>query len=192
MSPFLAVLLAAASVGADGPLKALIVDGQNNHAWKDTTPVLKKALEDGGSFTVDVATAPAQGQPMDGFTPEFAKYDVVVSNYNGQAWPKATQAALQQFVGDGKGLVIVHAANNSFPEWPEYNAMIGVGGWGGRTEKSGPYVRLREGKFVMDKTAGRGGSHGKQHPFVVTARDPDHPILKGLPKEWMHAQDELY
>jgi type 1 glutamine amidotransferase len=27
---------------------------------------------------------------------------------------------------------------------------------------------------------------------VVTLRDPDHPITRGLPKEWLHARDELY
>ncbi|MEK7996096.1 MAG: DUF1080 domain-containing protein, partial [Planctomycetota bacterium] len=59
-----------------GPLKALIVDGQNNHDWKSTTPVLKSLLEKTGLFAVDVATSPAKGQPMDKFKPDFAKYDV--------------------------------------------------------------------------------------------------------------------
>ncbi len=36
--------------------------------------------------------------------------------------------------------MVVHAANNSFPMWPAYNKMIGLGGWGDRTEKDGPYV----------------------------------------------------
>jgi type 1 glutamine amidotransferase len=86
----------------------------------------------------------------------------------------------------------VHAANNSFPQWPAYNDMIGVGGWGGRTEKSGPYLRLREGKFTTDMTPGRGGSHGPKHPFVVEIRNAEHPITAGLPPRWMHASDELY
>src|SRR5436190_22365276 len=66
--------------------KALIVDGQNNHNWKGTTPILKKHLEDTGLFTVNVATSPAKGQDMSGFKPDFAAYSVVVSNYNGEAW----------------------------------------------------------------------------------------------------------
>ncbi len=70
--------------------------------------------------------------------------------------------------------------------------MIGVGGWGGRTEKDGPYVRWRDGKFVRDTQAGRGGSHGKRHPFVVVVRDQEHPITRGLPGSWMQAEDELY
>ena len=51
-------LFLTASAWAAPPYKALIVDGQNNHDWKSTTPVLKKILEDTKLFTVDVATAP--------------------------------------------------------------------------------------------------------------------------------------
>jgi type 1 glutamine amidotransferase len=29
-------------------------------------------------------------------------------------------------------------------------------------------------------------------PFKMTVRDPEHPIMKGLPKVWMHQGDELY
>lgn len=174
------------------PYKALIVDGQNNHNWKATTPILKKHLEDTGLFTVDVATSPAKGQDMSSFNPVFAAFDVVVSNYNGDAWPEETQQALVQFVRGGGGFVVVHAANNSFPQWKEYNEMIGLGGWGGRSEKSGPYVRFKENKVVLDSTPGAGGHHGKQHPFQVIVRDGEHPITAGLPKAWMHAQDELY
>ena len=38
----------------------LLIDGQNNHAWQQTTPVLKKQLEGSGRFTVDVATSKMQ------------------------------------------------------------------------------------------------------------------------------------
>ena len=176
---------------AEDKLKALIVDGQNNHNWKGTTPVLKKILENSGRFTVDVATSPG-GNDLSGFRPVFADYQVVVSNYNGAAWSKETQAAFVDYMQGGGGFVPVHAANNSFPDWPEYNELIGVGGWGGRNEKSGPYLRIRDGKVVRDETPGQGGSHGRQHDFLIVIRNPDHPITKGLPHEWMHARDELY
>jgi type 1 glutamine amidotransferase len=184
-------LVVADSLSA-APLKALIVDGQNNHKWMETTPVLKQELLDSGLFTVDVATSPAAKEDMSGFKPDFAAYDVVVSNYNGAEWPEATKTALINFVRGGGGLVIVHAADNAFPKWKEYNEMIGLGGWGGRNEKSGPYLRYRDGKVVRDTTPGSGGHHGKQHPFQVIIRDPAHPITGGLPTAWMHAQDELY
>ena len=113
--------------GAAPVLKALIIDGQNNHNWKATTPILKETLEKSGIFTVDVATTPAKG--TEDFRPKFADYAVVVSNYNGQAWPRETREDFVTFVKNGGGLVIVHAADNSFPNWPEYNEMIGLGGF---------------------------------------------------------------
>lgn len=185
-------LFALQSANAEEKLKALIVDGQNNHkVWPQTTPMMKRYLEDSGLFAVDVATTAPQGTDAD-FAPEFARYDVVISNYNGAPWPEKTQAAFEKFVKSGGGFVVVHAADNSFGGWNEYNKMIGVGGWGGRNEKSGPFVYFQEGKIVRDDAAGRGGHHGRQHPFSVIVRDDSHPITKGMPREWMHANDELY
>lgn len=189
----LAVSLAAGMALADEPqLKALIIDGQNNHDWKATTPILKSILEKTGRFSVNVETAPAEAAKLTEFRPQFRGYDVVVLNYNGADWTKPTRDDLSDYVKGGGGLVIVHAADNSFPGWPEYNRMIGVGGWGGRTEKSGPYLRFKDGKMVRDLSPGNGGSHGKKHAFVVETFTPDHPIVKGLPTSWMHAEDELY
>ena len=175
-----------------GPLKALIVDGQNNHDWKATTPVLKSLLEETGLFTVEVATSPAKKQPMDAFKPNFGKYDVIVANYTGDDWPKETQDAFVKYMNNGGGLVIFHAADNAFPKWKEWNEMIAIGGWGGRNEKSGPMVRYRDGKVVFDNSPGPGGTHGPQHEFQVIIRDRNHAITAGLPEKWMHASDELY
>ena len=95
-------------------------------------------------------------------------------------------------VRNGGGLVIYHAADNSFSGWPEFNEMIAVGGWNGRNEKSGPMVRYRDGKVVLDSSPGAGGTHGKQSEFLVEIRDTEHPVTKGLPSSWLHAKDELY
>lgn len=186
----LAIACVSSVVSAADPIKALIIDGQNNHNWRATTPVLKQILEETKMFSVDVATAPAKDTA--GFAPKFSDYQVVISNYNGAEWPQATKSAFVEFVAKGGGFVSVHAANNSFPKWPEYNAMIGLGGWGGRNEQSGPYIRLRDGKFVRDETRGNGGSHGAQHAFVVEIRNKEHPIVKDLPEKWLHSTDELY
>lgn len=178
---------------AEPKLKALIVDGQNNHGvWPKTTQMMKKYLEETGLFSVDIATTAPQGTD-DAFQPDFQKYKVVVSNYNGDAWPEKTKTAFVEYVKNGGGFVVVHAANNSFGDWKEYNEIIGLGGWGGRSEKSGPYVYLNvDGKLVRDETPGRGGNHGSQHPFQIIVRDAEHPITKGMPREWLHMNDELY
>lgn len=204
--------------GNSTSLKVLIVDGQNNHDfWPMTTVMMKQYLEETGLFEVDVnRTAYAwKGKdliekfPIAGvesellekpkadpnFKPDFSKYDVVLSNmgWNAAPWPEETQKNLEKFISAGGGLVVVHAADNSFPKWLEYNKMIGLGGWGDRTEKDGPYVYFNdEGEEIRDMSEGKGGSHGPQHEFTIQIRDKSHPITKGMPEKWLHTKDELY
>ena len=181
---------------AAAPIRALIIDGQNNHDWQSTTPALKKILEAGGLFQVEVLTTPPKGGDFSAFKPEFARYRVVISNYNdfpsGSKWPAEVQAAFEKYVREGGGFVSYHAADNAFPEWTAYNLMIGIGGWMGRNEKSGPYWYFRDGKLVSDASPGIAGNHGARTPFPVVVRDRRHPIVRGLPEVWMHANDELY
>src|SRR5438067_7769687 len=47
-----------ATAGDKAKIRVVIIDGQNNHDWRSTTPIMKKALEDCGRFTVAVATSP--------------------------------------------------------------------------------------------------------------------------------------
>jgi len=216
---FATCLLFANPTVAEDKLKCLIIDGQNNHVmWPKTTIMMKNLLEASGRFTVDVQRTKytwkggdllAQFPLDDGktyedlpepksdpdFKPNFAGYAVVLSNFGWKAapWPNETQAALEAYVSGGGGMVIVHAADNSFGDWDAFNQMIGLGGWDGRNEKSGPYVYLNDdGKVIRDESKGSGGNHGPQHEYQIVIRDPDHPITKGLPRAWMHAKDELY
>ena len=191
----IAILAAGTDVTAAEKLKALIVDGQNNHGnWPQTTQMMQRYLEDTGRFTVDVVTHAPKGEDPS-FKPAFADYAVVVSNFGhgAAAWPAETRTAFENYVRGGGGFVAVHAADNSFPDWAAYNEMIGLGGWGGRNEKSGPYVYYSDdGKLVRDTAPGAGGSHGPQAPFAIIVRDAAHPVTKGMPATWLHAKDELY
>jgi len=200
-------------------ISVLIIDGQNNHGdWPKITAMLKQYLEATGKFKVEVnrtqftwkgdnwlkdyslddgkdyqALNKAKADPN--FKPDFSKYDVVVSNFGhgAAAWPAETQKAFTKFVRAGGGFVSIHAADNSFPGWKEYNEMIGIGGWGGRNEKSGPYVYYNDkGEVVRDESKGGGGGHGPQHEFSLVVRDSEHPITQGLPQEFLHSKDELY
>src|SRR5438876_6412333 len=86
------------------PMKALIIDGQNNHDYKSTTPHLEKIIEETGLFIVDVATTPG-GKDMSQFHPKFSDYKVIISNYNGQRWGQENEEALVAFVRNGGGFV---------------------------------------------------------------------------------------
>ena len=102
---------------AQTKFKALIIDGQNNHrVWPQTTQMMKKYLEETKLFSVAIATTAKAGTD-DSFHPEFKSFDVVISNYNGAAWPEATQKSFIEYLKGGGGFVVVHAANNSFGSW---------------------------------------------------------------------------
>lgn len=203
---------------SDG-IKVLIIDGQNNHVqWPKLSYMIQEELVNTGLFEVSVERTaftwkgeefislyPMGGAPKTealekpksdpNFNPDFSKYDVVVCNFgwNAAPWPEKTQKDFEVYMKNGGGLVLFHAADNSFPQWPAYNEMIGLGGWGDRNEKDGPYVYYNDhGDLIRDNSPGKAGAHGPQSEYVVQIRNSEHPITKDLPLKWMHAKDELY
>lgn len=212
-------------------LKALIVDGENNHGvWPKTTMMMKDFLEQTGLFEVDIArtaftwqgphydasigmenikdlltmyplntdtktTSVEDPVPDPNYNPDFEKYDVVISNMGWKAspWPAATKASFEKYMAEGGGLVVIHAADNAWSDWPAYNKMIGIGGWGGRDSTSGTHLYYNDsGTLLHDIPEGNCGFHGPQHEYVLETKAPDHPIMKGLPTKWLHNTDELY
>lgn len=188
----LTAMLIVSSVSARKPIKTLVITGQNNHNWQVSHLVIKEILENSKLCKVDFAISPDKGQDMSGFILNFKPYDLVVLDYNGDPWPEITNNRFIEFVEKGGGVIVYHAANNAFPNWREYNKICALGGWEGRDENSGPYVYWHNGELIKDSSPGAGGSHGRQHEYMMTARTDDHPIISGLPNRWAHAQDELY
>ena len=161
----IALIASTASEAARPPepkLRVLIFTGENNHNWQQTTPVLRKMLEDTGRFVVHVTYLPER------FTAEkLAGYDVLLSNYNRNTrWGEPAESALLNYVRGGGGLVIIHAANNAFPDWPEYDTLIG-GAWR------------------------KGAGHGNRWSFPVEIVDREHPVTRDMP-DFQNAVDELY
>ena len=202
-------------------LKALIIDGQNNHAvWPKSSIMMKQYLEASGLFEVDIDRTrftwkanreaawldnAGAGRTEDFETPkpdpDFAPtllsnttWSSATSDGRRPIGPAATQRAFENYVGGGGGFVAVHAANNSFAHWQEYNRMIGIGGWGGRSPESGPHVYYdHDGKLVRDDAPdGKSGAHGARHEFHITLRNTTHPITRGLPETWLTSEDECY
>jgi len=188
-----AAMLVSPAVAAD-KIAVLIIDGQNNHGWAKTTPPIKEMLEKTGKFTVDVLTSPPKGAPKEAwakFKPDFTKYQVVFSNYNGEPWPDDVNVAFEKFMAGGGGVVVYHAANNSFVKWDAWSKMCGLL-WQGAAngdritvDDSGKVVRTPKGEGI-------GAGHGPQWAYECIVRDKVHPITKGLPEKLMHVKDELY
>jgi len=212
-------------------LKALIIDGENNHGiWPKTSFMMKDYLEETGLFEVEINRKAfvwigPHYNPVDGvsnindllklypledtiqhiqvdstkydpnFNPNFENYDLIISNlgWKSSKWPQKTKENFENYMKNGGGLVIIHAANNAWGDWEAYNEMIGLGAWGGRDKNSGPYIYYdSHNHIVKDTTVGICASHGKQYEFQIKSRAPEHPIMKDLPKLWLHTKDELY
>ena len=95
----------------------------------------------------------------------FARADVIVLSANhGQFGTPPFQSALNAFADSGRGLVIVHA-----------------GGW-----YNWPPISGYNKRFV----AGGARGHGRGD-FTVFNRSPDHPVMKGVPADFM-INDEHY
>lgn len=200
---FTALATAALSFGA-GSLRAipkgrrvssvLFITGQNNHDWERTTPLLQGILNDSGLFDVTLSLTPPKGadpESWDAWRPEFSAFDVVFLNYNGEMWPEEVRTAFTNYIRGGGGALAQHASNNPFTGWAEFEEMVGLlwrdSDFGERLylDEAGNGVRVPAGE-------GPGAGHGRLHNWQITTRDPDHPIMQGVPEAWMHSHDELY
>ncbi len=163
---------AAGAFGAE-PIKVLLISGANNHKWQETTPALQQILEQSGRFTVEVTEKPEL------MTAELLSgYDLVLSNWTNypdrtRIWGETAEHALFDFVRQGKGLALFHAAAATFPEWPEFGRFLGAS-WV-------PRIRGVEGY---------GSGHGARHTFKVMIDEPEHPIMAGLGDFYLN--DELW
>lgn len=213
-------------------LRALIIDGQNNHGvWPKTTAMMKDYIEQTGLFTVDIARmkntyqGPHHGTvdglehnqiikllstyslndgrvytPQDSivqnltYAPDFKSYNVVISNFGWQTtdFSPEVRESFENYMRDGGGLVVIHAANNAWGDWQAFNEMIGVGGWGNRSLEEGNQIYYQGIQEIIAPSNGEESSHGPEMEFILTTRASEHPIMKGLPKKWMHTKDELY
>lgn len=189
--PFFLIL--AAPLAARN-LSILIVDGMNNHDWQAATRETKAILLSSGRFTVDVSTAPLEA--WNSWHPEFSKYDAVLVNFNGGEkpagvrWPSAVEKALEEYVRKGGGLIVLHAANNAFLLWPEWNEMIGLG-WRNKDFGPGLYVAADGSVETVPQGSGLNPGHPPRMDFTVRVVAPDHPITRGMPKTWVQPSEQL-
>ena len=175
-------------------VRVLIVDGVNNHDWAAGTAGIRSALEEVGGFRVEVSTVTPETLAQ--WNPDFSKYDVVVSNFNGGHtdkgvhWPERVQRQFEAYVKGGGGFVSFHAANNAFLHWTAYNEMIGLG-W--RDPDFGAGLAVSDDGKVVTTPRGSGlkPGHPARGDFVVRVLDPRHPVTRGLPEQWLQPMEQL-
>lgn len=161
----LALPPSAQQAGDSSPRKipVLLISGANNHDWEWTHKSLKEMLEESGRFAVTVTLEPGKTLAD---ADELAKYKAFVLDYNGPRWGEAADQNFMAAVRGGTGVTVVHAANNPFRGWKEYETMVAL-------------------------LWRKGTGHGRFHPFDVKVIDRDHPITRDMPDMIMHP-DELY
>jgi uncharacterized protein len=143
-------------------IKTLLLSGENNHDWRRSSPFVRDLLVGSGKFEVTVAEDPSSVlEDIEGL----AKYALIFSDYNGPEWSELAQRNFEAAVRSGTGLLVLHAADNAFTGWVEYEKMVAM--------------LWREGT-----------SHGEFHEFPVTYVDRRHPVTQGL--EDFRLWDELY
>lgn len=178
-------------------IDVLIVDGFNNHDWKQTTHVVKAILEKTKLFDVNVSTSPSvpDDKNWELWDPKFKKYDVVIMNCNNYQkkdikWPLKIEKKLENYVNSGGGLYILHSANNSFPDWEEYNLMIGLG-W--REPEKGISIQVTSNEKIKEIPVGEGKAtyHGPRNDELIYKLN-NHPINRGFPMVWKTPDLELY
>ena len=167
VSAMLALAITSGCAAGDGRIRALVVTGHNNHNWQYTSRMHADTLEATGRFDVDITDTPAS---MLGDAEKVAQYQVVILDYNDlgapRRWGQPAETVFIEAVRNGLGIVSVHAANNSFSGWKEYEQMVGL--------------MWREGT-----------GHGRFHEFEVRTVDASHPVFEGLPAA-SRTTDELY
>lgn len=186
--------IAASTFAAEPPIKVLLIGGQNNHDWAQSTPLMKKILDQAGHFDVTVYNTPPSGatpEQWDAWQPKFKDFGCVVLDYNGDMWPDRVKQDFVAYVRGGGGVLIIHAANNPFTGWQEFEEMVGLL-W--RNKDYGATLSVDDaGNVVRDEpNQGRDMGHGSQYDWHMTVRDTAHPITQGIPLRWMHNHDELY
>ena len=170
-------------------INVLIVDGFSNHDWKQTSFLVKTILEKSNLFNVAISTTPSEPDDPEwkNWRPKFKDFDVVIQNTNNIdnkkfRWPREVEKDLEDYVSAGGGLYILHSANNAFPEWKEYNLMIGLG-W--RSKDEGVALQVKDNGDIIAIPSGEGEStyHGDRHDEIIYILN-DHPINNGFPREW--------
>ena len=175
LSIFILFMLAGAVAAGDGipSPKVLIITGDHEKNWKETTPVLKEILIKAG-HKVDVTEQPR----LDLTSEKLGAYDVLLLNYKDtergskanpdSVWTDANKQAVAGAVKAGTGLVVAYGASSAFTgdsKWKREFEKLCAGGWR------------------------KQGSRRKMHDLTVTVQR-DHPITRGM-TSFKHGRDEL-
>ncbi len=157
--------------------KGLILTGEDHpaHLWRETSPVIKDALQKNSMVHIDISE-----NINDLIQYDLRDYDFLVFNYANWENPEPlrddSKQALTDYVNSGGSLMFIHFANGAFhfslpgaetSDWPEYRILC---------------------RRVWDHTAG--SAHDKYGSFEIRIADAEHELTTELDN--FQITDELY
>jgi type 1 glutamine amidotransferase len=158
-------------------VKGLILTGRQHeaHKWRETTAVLKQAMEKDDQIYADVSTDIEDLSQYD-----LRDYAFLVLNYCNWKQPQGlsdrSKKAFTDYLSSGGGLLVIHFANGAFhhslpgasqSDWPEYRNIV---------------------RRVWDHSDG--SEHDPYGTFRVNTTNVKHEIVEGLTS--FETTDELY
>ena len=160
------------------PIKVLLVTGGGFHDFKSQSTIVPEIIKARGDFTVEVI-GPDWIKVKEALKKEgwAAGYDVIVYNIcDANNTDKELIHNIAKVHTEGTTpAVIIHGSLHSF-HWKI-----------GKTKN-----KYEEGEEWVKVMGIASASHGKKAAISVKTVKEDHPIMKGLPKEWKTPGGELY
>ena len=176
-------------------VRALIIDGQNNHDWKTTTPLLRKALGierpvHGRRGHVAAGRArherlPAEVRRLRRRREQLQRRALAGrdgSKTSRPTWRAAVDSSpcmpptIRSPIGPRTTALSGSAAGTVAPRSPARSCMSNDSRLDGARQ-----ISLAPAAITASSTN-----------FKFATRDAEHPIMRGLPTVWMHTKDELY
>lgn len=177
------------------PIRTLVITGAapyGYHPWESNIELIKPRLAafDVADIEYHIAHGLEDWRKWDG---NYSDYDAIVIIYYWSQAPQEELKKLDRYVRDGGSLIIVHSALAGFWEQEIFDQWAGIA-YRERDANYGHALSYNEnGQRIIRSPAEGGGSvHAPIDTFSVHTRDPEHPIMKGLPTSWMQSSDELY
>ena len=165
-------LLVSTALAAESPakLKVLLITG--GHAFE---PQFFEVFRNNTSLALTTAEHAKTGGATAYERDDLLQQDVVVLYDMPMTITDKQKAAFLALFDKGIGVVVLHHALVSFPDWPDYERIIG-----------GHYPKPPNGQPQVTDLVGY--QHDLEVPVVIA--DKDHPITAGLADFTIH--DEIY
>lgn len=184
LSVLLTIILSACTTGEK--IKTLIITGQgaDQLEWMTRSQAVKTILDDAGLFSTKLLVSPPEGEDLSGFSPEFSKYDLVIIDYEGDAWPEKTKEALQAFLEDGGGAVWIRLSGEpgnqvspsvTFSERNDFEVRM--------QSEDHPVTKGLPGRWLHPADVVIKGSRIPADKFQVLATAPSNPSARGSKPE---------